>query len=150
MHLKSSKNYDGVTVKKFPRKGICWFLIKISPWDIKVPVVAETLKMANKPWLTGTLCFPLSHLLCNALQFFPAPSLPFSLSPSCCLSPQRPSLGLFLFSKQGSLYRKLCILEAFRKAESRFPVGAMATKKKKRREEERKRGGRGGWVKGVQ
>lgn len=53
------------------------------------------------------------------------------------------SLCLVLFSKQGSLYRKLCILEAFRKAKSRFPVGATAAKKKekKNREEEGKRSG---------
>ncbi len=115
---------------------------KNQPQRIRVPAVEETFKMANKPWSMRTLCFPLSHLSCSTgtVLFFPCP-----LCLSFCLSLCPTSFSrLFLFSKQGSLYRKLCILESFRKAESRFPVGAMVTKKKKgERKRERVGGGLG-------
>lgn len=111
---------------------------KNQPQHIRVPAVEETFKMANKLWSTRTLCFPLSHLSCSPVFSTSSLSMSFCLS----LCPTSFTRSVFVF--HGSLYRKLCILEAFRKAESRFPVLAMVTKNKKG-ERKRERLGGVGW-----
>ncbi len=112
---------------------------KNQPQRIRVPAVEETFKMANKPWSTRTLCFPLSHLSCSTV-FFHVLSvyvfLPFSL-PDVLLS------SVFVFQTRFPL-QEIVYSGIIQEGREQVSCWSHGHKKEKRREEERK-----GWGGGV-